>query len=278
MAYADPEVGRAADRERFRMRTAARIAQGLCARSGEVPPVPERSLCGPCADKRNKASRARDARLRAEGKPRRNPEAARAYGRNRWRCETAARHAEGLCIRCGKEPAAPDRASCEPCLEKRRADDRARYAAGKAAGLKYGGADIEAKRRAGRTKSKRRQKKREAGLCIRCGKRTPVEGGTTCTPCPGAPVAGQKPCGAEHRQAQDRAADAGAEQALMQRGLQDAVPRHQRLAVPVHAPPRHPHDPAVLAPEFDDRRKLVEAYRDRSLDGRQLARRIPVVA
>ncbi len=38
--------------------------------------------------------------------------------------------------------------------------DRAKYTAGKAAGLKYGGADAEAKRRAARAKIKRRQKAR----------------------------------------------------------------------------------------------------------------------
>ena len=66
----------------------------------------------------------------------------------------------------------------------RRASDRAKYAAGKAAGLKYGGADPDAKKRAARARSKRRQKARiEAGLCIRCGKRPPAEGGTTCRTC-----------------------------------------------------------------------------------------------
>ena len=70
----------------------------------------------------------------------------------------------------------PGRRSCEPCLEKRRRADRARYAAGKAAGLPYGGADPEVKRRAGRAKSKRRQKARiKAGLCIRCGARPGAE-------------------------------------------------------------------------------------------------------
>ena len=89
-----------------------------------------------------------------------------------------------LCLPCGKAPAAPERTACGECLEKRRAADRARYAAGKAAGKPYGGADAAVKRRAGRAKSKRRQKERiEAGLCIRCGKRPPVEGGTTCAPC-----------------------------------------------------------------------------------------------
>ena len=184
MAYADPAVQRLKDRERFARRTAARIAAGLCPRCGDRPPTPNRSVCAPCAEKCNRASRARDARLRAEGKPRRNPARAREYERERSRKERAARHTEGVCTRCGREPVAPGRSSCDPCLEKRRASDRAKYAAGKAAGLKYGGADAEAKRRAGRAKSWRRQKARiEAGLCIRCGKRQPVTGGTTCTPC-----------------------------------------------------------------------------------------------
>ena len=141
-------------------------------------------MCEPCAAKRNRASRARDARLRSEGKLRRDPARARQYERERSRKERAARQAEGVCTRFGKLPAASGRSSCEPCLEKRRASDRAKYAAGKASGLKYGGANIEAKRRSGRAKSKRRQKERiEAGVCIRCGKRPPVEGGTTCAPC-----------------------------------------------------------------------------------------------
>ena len=78
----------------------------------------------------------------------------------------------------------PERSTCEPCIEKRRAADRARYQTGKAAGLAYGGANAEVKRRAARAASKRRQKiRRAAGLCIRCGKRPPVQRGTTCEPC-----------------------------------------------------------------------------------------------
>ena len=180
MAYKDPDVGRARDRERFRKRTAERVAQGLCPRCGDGPPAPERSVCDPCAEKRNRASRARDARLRAEGRPRRDPDQARAAGRKRTRRETAKRNTEGICTRCGKAPAAPGRASCEPCLEKRREADRARYARGKTAGLLYGGANADAKRRSARAQSMKRQKaRREAGLCIRCGQHPPVEGGTT---------------------------------------------------------------------------------------------------
>ncbi len=122
--------------------------------------------------------------LREAGLPKRDPAKARAYEREHDRRQAVARRAAGICVPCGKAPAAPGRTACEPCLKKRRAADRARYAAGKAAGLKYGGADAEAKRRAGRAKSRRRQKERiEAGLCIRCGRQPPVEGGTTCTPC-----------------------------------------------------------------------------------------------
>ena len=184
MAYKDIEVQRARDRERFRKRTAERIAAGLCPLCGDRPPAPGRRACDPCAARRNKASRARDARLRAEGKPRRDPVKSRAYERERTRHEHERRRALGLCIRCGKAPAAPDRASCEPCLEKRRASDRTIYAAGKAAGLPYGGANAEAKRRAARTRSKKRQKARlDAGLCIRCGHNPPAEGGITCAPC-----------------------------------------------------------------------------------------------
>ena len=184
MAYKDIEVQRARDRERFRKRTAERIAAGLCPLCGDRPPAPERRACDPCAARRNKASRARDARLRAEGKPRRDPVKSRAYERERSRQEREQRSVLGLCTRCGKAPAAPDRASCEPCLEKRRASDRANYAAGKAAGLPYGGANAEAKRRAARTRSKKRQKARlGAGLCIRCGHNPPADGGITCAPC-----------------------------------------------------------------------------------------------
>ncbi|MDE0617097.1 MAG: hypothetical protein OXH87_05860, partial [Rhodospirillaceae bacterium] len=40
-------------------------------------PLPERRLCAPCNEKRNAASRARDARLKAEGRPRRDMARAR---------------------------------------------------------------------------------------------------------------------------------------------------------------------------------------------------------
>ena len=201
MGYRDSARHRAADRERFKKRTAERVAHGLCPRCGAVPPEPDRALCAGCAEKRNRAGRARDARLRAEGKPRRGSARAREYERERTRREREERRASGICIRCGERAAAPDRASCEPCLEKRREADRAKYAAGKAAGLPYGGADPDARKKYARARSKRRQKARiEAWLCIRCGDRPPAEGGMTCTPCR------DKRQAAERRQYRDRRA------------------------------------------------------------------------
>ena len=201
MGYRDPARQRAADRERFRKRTEERRDAGLCPRCGERPPEPDRALCAVCAEKRNRAGRARDARLRAQGKPRRDPARAREYERERTRREREERRAQGTCVRCGERPAAPDRASCEPCLEKKREADRAKYAAGKAVGLPYGGADPDVRRKNARARSKRRQKARTgAGLCIRCGAQPPAEGGATCAPCR------EKRQAAERRQYRDRRA------------------------------------------------------------------------
>ncbi len=175
---------RPGDRARHHRRTADRVAAGMCPRCGERPPAPERSQCEPCLEKDAAAGRARDARLRAAGLPRRDPAREREYRREHTRRQTEARKAEGLCTACGETPAAPGRVSCEPCLEKRRASDRAKYAAGKEAGKPYGGADPDAKRRAARARGKRRREAwREAGLCHRCGNPPAVEGGTICPPC-----------------------------------------------------------------------------------------------
>ena len=58
MAYRDPAVGRAADRERFHKRTAEWRAAGICTRYGKTEPAPRRTVCAACAKKRNRASRA----------------------------------------------------------------------------------------------------------------------------------------------------------------------------------------------------------------------------
>ena len=184
MAYADPAVRRQRDRERIAQRTAARIEAGLCTRCGGTEPLPERRLCAPCNDKRNAASRARDARLRAEGKPRRDPAQAKRYERERSRQVHAERKAAGICTKCGRAQARPERTTCEPCAEQHRARDRERHARAKAEGIPYGGRDPEARRQAGRKRSRRRSEARKAaGLCIRCGHVAPEEGRTMCEPC-----------------------------------------------------------------------------------------------
>ena len=135
MAYKELETGRQRNRECFRRRTAARPAQGLCLRCGQASPVPGRLFCEPCAEKRRKASRIRDAKRRAAGKSRyTDPAKERTRKRQRYHQQTAERLAQGLCPKCGKEELAPGRRLCDPCGAKRRTAERARYAAGKAAG------------------------------------------------------------------------------------------------------------------------------------------------
>ena len=183
MAYADPAVGRERDRERVARRTAARLEAGLCPKCGRTEPLPERRLCAPCNEKRNAASRARDARLRAAGKPRRDPETARLLERKRSRRQYAEHVAAGICTKC-KAPARPGRTTCEPCAGKHRAGDRARHAKAKAEGVPYGGRDPEARRLAGRKRGRRRaEARRAAGFCIRCGHIPPEEGRAMCEPC-----------------------------------------------------------------------------------------------
>ena len=112
-----------------------------------------------------------------------NP-SARAKDRERCRPSIEERIALGLCSQCRRNPAAPNRRRCEPCLEKRREADRESYRRAKDDGKAYGGKDPIRKRKTARAASKRRKNsRREAGMCTRCGRRPPVEGGATCEPC-----------------------------------------------------------------------------------------------
>ena len=184
MAYSDIEKRRTNDLARFHRRNEARRAAGLCLKCGKTEPAPECMLCEPCAEKRRAADRARSARLRAEGKPRRDPERAKRYERERGRRQHAVRKAAGICTKCGRAPARPERTCCEPCVEQHRARDRARHAKAKAQGIPYGGRDPEARRRGGRKRSRQRSEARQAtGLCIRCGHVPPEDGRAMCEPC-----------------------------------------------------------------------------------------------
>ena len=123
MACRDIAERRRRNLERFHQRTDERRAAGLCLKCGAVPPAPERTLCEPCLEKRRVADRARTARLRAEGKPRRDRQRTKQYERERSRRQHAERKAAGICTKCGRAPARPERTLCEPCAERHR--DRA---------------------------------------------------------------------------------------------------------------------------------------------------------
>ena len=197
----DPEARRRADRERGRRQHAERKAAGLCVKCGRVSALPERTQCEPCAERRLAADRARHARARAEGKTRRDSEAARLADRERGRRRRAERRAAGLCIRCGNIPPEEGRSMCEPCRDDRRAAKRARRAERRAAGLcetcaapVNGGAAYcgpcaaarnERRQRhpeAHREADRRRYAERRArGDCTRCGK--PANGAAECHAC-----------------------------------------------------------------------------------------------
>ena len=117
----------------------------------------------------------------------------RAWGRRRYRRQTAERIAAGLCPNCGHRPPAPDRRLCDVCGEQRRRAERARYAQAKAEGRLYGGSNAEAKRRAARAGTKRRyDTRRDAGDCVRCGLRPPANGLSRCEPCQSHRNAGER--------------------------------------------------------------------------------------
>lgn len=105
-------------------------------------------------------------------------------GRRHYRRKMAARAAGNACRRCGKRPPAPGRKNCHECGEHLRAAARERYHAGKEAGMKYGDRSAESRRRSARIRSERKRLAWvESGMCSRCGKNRPAEGGSTCTPC-----------------------------------------------------------------------------------------------
>lgn len=55
------------------------------------------------------------------------PEELRECRRANSRARYSRLKAEGLCIKCGREPAAPGHTMCEACMAWKREDNRARY-------------------------------------------------------------------------------------------------------------------------------------------------------
>ena len=85
-------------------------------------------------------------------------EARRARDLARYHRRTAERRAQGLCLKCGKQPPTPGRSQCETCAAKKRPADLERY--------------------------HRRTAERVAhGLCPKCGKRPPAPELCVCASC-----------------------------------------------------------------------------------------------
>ena len=125
--------------------------------------------------------------------PYKDPGKAREQGRERYRRLTKERLASGMCPKCGREPLAPDRSLCRSCGDKKRKAERVRYARGKAEGRLYGGRDPKARRKIGRERSRKCFRAyRDAGLCTRCGRRSPVEDSATCQVCRDARQAAER--------------------------------------------------------------------------------------
>ena len=184
MPRTDLQSRRRRERERRRQRVDQRVARGLCVRCGRVAPVEGGRTCDGCRAKRRMADRARAEKRRSAGIRRvRNPEARKAeYRRARQRAQD--RLARGLCAKCGLHEHEPDRRLWTACGEQARRAERKRYREARAAGLKYGHQSRVAKRRQARVRSrKRRQARREAQVCVRCGRHAPVDGGASCEQC-----------------------------------------------------------------------------------------------
>ena len=85
------------------------------------------------------------------------------YEREKWHEKATARRAKGLCANCGKQPARPERSECTECAAR----SAARY-----------------DRKKGRERvSKRYWSRVAAGLCAKCGKMDPLPGRRNCAPC-----------------------------------------------------------------------------------------------
>ena len=116
--------------------------------------------------------------------PHKDPQARRAYERERHRRRSAERRARGLCPKCGGDPPTPGRSLCRTCGEKGRADERARYDRARLEGAAYGGRCPESRRRMARERRrKQRIERKEAGLCVRCGELAPAESSVVCDTC-----------------------------------------------------------------------------------------------
>ena len=136
MPYKDPGKERACARRCYERIAAERTARGMCPRCGVAKPVPDRTLCRPCGEKRRRAERARHAKARAAGLlyGGRDAERCRRSASDRSKRRNRARRDAGLCTRCGTNPPLEGGTICQPCRELKRESEREHYARRRAAG------------------------------------------------------------------------------------------------------------------------------------------------
>ena len=201
MPYKDPEEERACARRRYERITAERTALGMCPRCGKAKPVPDRTLCRPCGEKRRRAERARHAKAKAAGMlyAGRDAERCRRSASDRSKRRNRARKKSGLCTRCGKQQLVEGGTVCEPCSEVKRESEREQYAARRAAGecgrcgapAPDGSARCErcamsaakpSRKKAKNARGRRRYvRRRVRRLCIDCA--APSQGAARCPEC-----------------------------------------------------------------------------------------------
>ena len=136
MPYKDPGKERACARRCYERIAAERTARGMCPRCGKAKPVPDRTLCRPCGEKRRRAERARHAKARAAGLlySGRDAERCRRSASDRSKRRNRARSDAGLCTRCGTNPPLEGGTVCQPCRELKRESEREHYARRRAVG------------------------------------------------------------------------------------------------------------------------------------------------
>ena len=135
-----------AEREKARERYAARKAAGICTLCGKAPAIPGKTLCEKC----RLISRGYAKKANFMNPKRYNAEASKA--------RYEARKAAGLCVACGRFPAADGLVNCRECAEKNR-------------------------KSAKKSLKKRRTTLKQAGVCTNCGKAPAAEGHAYCENC-----------------------------------------------------------------------------------------------
>ena len=160
-----------------------RKAQGLCPTCGEISDREEYYECSACAERhrRNRQSRIKNGICVRCGKPNSNGKsvcdectAKRKEESKKYRTQRAEL---GMCIQCGARKTAPGKKRCEFCLA-----NQAEFSTRKFENLSEEEKNSVRKKRNSQEKI-RKEKARESGLCVKCHKRKPSRGHSTCTEC-----------------------------------------------------------------------------------------------